>query len=44
MKQTNAKQNRLSQKPQLEKKGKGQSIIVSAFLTFEWGLLRHEDE
>jgi len=32
------------QKPQLEKKGEGQSIMVSAFLTSEWGLLRHEDE
>ena len=33
-----------TQKPQPEKKGEGQSIMVSAFLTSEWGLLRDEDE
>ena len=32
------------QKPQLEKKGEGQSIMVSVFLMSEWGLLRDEDE
>jgi len=33
-----------TQGPQPEKKGEGQSIMVSAFLTSEWGLLRDEDE
>jgi hypothetical protein len=32
------------QKPQPEKKGEGQYIMVLAFLTSEWGLLRNENE
>ena len=33
-----------SHKPTLERKGEGVSLMVSDFLTSEWGRLRHGDE
>lgn len=42
--QRKTKWTHATQKPQPEKKGEGKSIMVSAFLTSEWGLLRDEDE
>ena len=38
------KRTHATQKPQPEGGGEGQSIMVSAFLTSEWGILRDEDE